>query len=67
MDEPNLPRHVLERAERRWASILSHQAAKRPATKAPGMQQPSPESTRQPSESKPAQSTSKRQDWNRAF
>jgi len=67
MYEPNLPRHVLERAERRWASILSHQTATRPATKAPDMQQPSPESTRKPSESKPAQSPSKRQDWNRAF
>ena len=67
MYEPNLPRHVLERAERRWASILSHQTATRPATKAPGMQQPSPESTTKPSESKPAQSPSKRQDWNRAF
>jgi hypothetical protein len=31
MEEPNLPRHILELAERRWAAVLSHQAALRPA------------------------------------
>ena len=67
MDEPNLPRHVLERAERRWASLLSRHAALRPVTKPPGMQQPSPDNTRQPPENKPAQPTSKRLDWNRLF
>lgn len=67
MDEPNLPRHVLEREERRWASVLSRQAPARPATKPSGTQQPSPDTIRQPSESKPAQSTSKRPDWNRLF
>lgn len=67
MDEFNLPRHILERAERRWASVLSHQAALRPATKSPGTQQPSPDGARQPSDSKPTPSNSKRPDWNRTF
>jgi SPW repeat-containing protein len=31
MDGPNLPRHVLQRIERRWAAVLSQQAALRPA------------------------------------
>jgi hypothetical protein len=30
MDQPNLPRHVVERIERRWAAVLSHQTALRP-------------------------------------
>jgi hypothetical protein len=30
MDQPNLPRHVVERGERRWAGVLSHQATLRP-------------------------------------
>ena len=67
MDEPNLPRHVLERVERRWAAVLSHQAALRPAGKLRGMQEPSTDSTRQPPESKPAQPTPKRPDWNGLF
>jgi hypothetical protein len=34
MDERNLPLHVLERVERRWASVFSRQAtANRPVTK----------------------------------
>ena len=64
MDEPNLPRHVLERAERRWASVLSHQAM-RTVTKPAGTPQPSPDNTRQPSGSKPGQPTLKRPAWNR--
>jgi hypothetical protein len=50
MDEPVLPRHVLERAERRWASILSHQAAHRRERKLPATQQSSPDSTSPPSQ-----------------
>lgn len=64
MDEPNLPRHVLERVERRWAAVFSRQAALRPAREVPELQQPSPDSARQAPESKPAQPTSKRPDWN---
>lgn len=30
MDQPNLPRHIVERVERRWAAVLSHQATLRP-------------------------------------
>jgi hypothetical protein len=34
MDERSLPLHVLERVERRWASVFSRQvAANRPVTK----------------------------------
>ena len=39
MDVPNLPRHVLERAERRWTAVLSRQAALRPAGSHPATQQ----------------------------
>ena len=67
MDEPNLPRHVLERAERRWATVLSRQAAQRPARTHPETQVPSPDRTSQLPESEPAQPTSKRPDWNRVF
>ena len=31
MDQPDLPRHIVERVERRWAAVLSHQATLRPA------------------------------------
>jgi hypothetical protein len=58
MDQPNLPRHVLERAERRWATVLSRQAAPRPAARLQGMQGPSPDSPRQLPEGKPVQSAS---------
>jgi hypothetical protein len=67
MDEPNLPRHVVERAERRWASVLSHQAAHRPVTKPHQMPQPSPAGPSQPPESKPDQPAFKRPDWNRGL
>ncbi len=67
MDEPNLPRHVLARVERRWASVLSHQAAMRMVTKPAGTPQPSPDNTRQPSGSKPGQPTLKRPEWNQTF
>ena len=64
MDEANLPRHVLERAERRWAAVLSRQVAQKRRAEP---QEPSPDSTSQPPESEPAQPTSKRPDWNRVF
>ncbi len=66
MDEPNLPRHVLERAERRWAAVVSRQAALRPASGRRGTQEPSPGTTQAP-ESQPGQPTSKRSDWNGLF
>jgi hypothetical protein len=59
MGVPNLPRHVLERAERRWAAVLSRQAALRPASRPPGMQEPSADSRRQPPETRPAEPASK--------
>jgi len=62
MDEPNLPRDLLERTERRWAAVLSHQAARRADRRV--QEEPSPDSARQPPESKPAQPTPKRPDWN---
>jgi hypothetical protein len=51
MDEPNLPRDVLERVERRWAAVLSRQAALRPG-RLREMPEASPDSTGQPPESK---------------
>jgi hypothetical protein len=48
---PNLPRHVLERVERRWAAVLSYQSTLRPEKKFLRMQEPSPD--RQPPESGP--------------
>ena len=57
---PNLPRHVLERVERRWAAVLSYQSTLRPEKKLPGMQEPSPD--RQAPESEPSQPLSKRPD-----
>jgi hypothetical protein len=61
MDVPNLPRHVLERAERRWAAVLSRQAALRPAGSLPAMRQErSADSLRRPLEKRPAEPASKR-------
>jgi len=37
MDQPNLPRHVVERVERRWAAVLSHQTMTRPQRERVGM------------------------------
>ena len=51
MDEPNLPRDVLERLERRWAATLSHQAALRPGRLREVLEAPR-DSTGQPPESK---------------
>ncbi len=64
---PNLPRHVLERVERRWAAVLSYQSSLRSEKKFPGMEKPSPD--RQAPEREPAQplSKSKRPDWNALF
>ncbi|MEH2525227.1 hypothetical protein V1288_003136 [Bradyrhizobium sp. AZCC 2176] len=64
MNGPNLPLHVLERAERRWASVLSRQAAKPPATKSAGTPS-SPDDTRQSSGSNPGEQTLNRTEWNR--
>jgi hypothetical protein len=57
---PNLPRHVLERVERRWAAVLSYQSTLRPEKKFLRMQEPSLD--RQPPESGPSQPLSKRPD-----
>jgi hypothetical protein len=65
MDEPNLPRDLLERTERRWAAMLSHLAARRPDKRV--QTEPSPDGARQPPEDKPALSTPKRPDWNGLF
>jgi hypothetical protein len=67
MEEPNLPRHILELAERRWAAVLSHQAALRPARNLLTTQRPLPDTTRRPPECKPAQPNSKWPDWNGLF
>ena len=64
MDGSNLPLHILERAERRWASVLSRQAAKPPVTKSVGTPS-SPDDTRQSSGSNPDKQTLKRPEWNR--
>ena len=45
MDRPNLPQHVVERVERRWAAAFSHQAMPRPIRNVGrnlGMKDPSP-------------------------
>ena len=65
MDGPNLPLHVVERAERRWAAVLSRQAAKLPATMYAGTPQSSPDHTREPAGSKPCQPILGRPGWNR--
>ena len=64
MDGSNLPLHILERAERRWASVLSRQAAKPTVTKSAGTPS-SPGDTRQSYESNPGKQTLKRPEWNR--
>jgi hypothetical protein len=62
MERPNLPRHVLERVERRWAAVLSRQAAQRPAKRLQEIQEPSLDRGQTP-ESAPAQPTCMRPDW----
>lgn len=47
MDQPNLPRHVVERVERRWAAVLSYQAALRPECDRVGVKDPSPDLAKQ--------------------
>ena len=42
MDGLNLPRHVVERVERRWAAVFSRQATLRPVSKLVGVKDPSP-------------------------
>jgi len=67
MDEPNLPRHVLERAERRWAAVVSRQAGPRPGFAHRGTQEPSPDGISQSPESESAQPTLKQPGWNSTF
>jgi hypothetical protein len=59
MDVPNLPRHVLERAERRWAAVLSRRSALRPAGRLPVMQERSADSLGWPPEKGCAEPASK--------
>jgi len=42
MNQANLPRHVVERVERRWAAVLSYQATRRLEGKLLEMRNPSP-------------------------
>ena len=65
MDGSNLPLHVVERAERRWAAMLSRQAAKLPFTMPAGTPQSSPDHARKPAGSKPGQPILGRPEWNR--
>ena len=67
MDQLNLPQHVLERVERRWAAVLSHQATLRPKGKLRGMKDPSPDFTKQTPEGRSAQPMSERPTWNGLF
>jgi hypothetical protein len=68
MDQPNLPHHVVERVERRWAAVLSQQATRRPEGKLPGIKHPSPDRMRQTPEKGSAHSLSKRGPaWNGLF
>jgi hypothetical protein len=43
MDQLNLPHHVIERVERRWAAVLSQQAARRPEGKLLELKNASPD------------------------
>jgi hypothetical protein len=67
MDQSNLPRHVVERVERRWAKVLSHQPSLRPEKKPPGMKDPSADLAKQTPEGGSAQPISKRPVWNGLF
>jgi hypothetical protein len=67
MDQPNLPRHIVERVERRWAAVLSHQATPRPEKDRVGTKDPSPDLTEQTPEKGTAQPMSKRPAWNALF
>jgi hypothetical protein len=68
MDQPNLPHHVVERVERRWAAVLSQQATRRPEGKLPGIKDPSPDRMKQTPETGSAQSLSRRGPaWNGLF
>jgi hypothetical protein len=42
MDQPNLPRYIVERVERRWAAVLSNQATLRPERDRVATNDPSP-------------------------
>jgi hypothetical protein len=67
MDQPNLPRHVVERIERRWAAVLSHQTALRPKRDRVATKDPSPDLAKSAPENGTAQPMSKRPAWNGLF
>jgi hypothetical protein len=67
MDQPNLPRHVVERVERRWAAVLSHQTMTRPQRERVGMTDPAHDVTKQTPKKGTAQPTSRRPAWNGLF
>jgi hypothetical protein len=67
MDQSNLPRHVVERVERRWAKVLSHRPTQRPEKKHPGMKDPSHDIAKQTPETGSGQPISKRPVWNGLF
>jgi hypothetical protein len=67
MDQPNLPRHIVERVERRWAAVLSHQATLRPAWDRAGTKDPSPDLAKPAPAKETAQPMSKRPAWNGLF
>jgi hypothetical protein len=67
MDQLNLPNHVIERVERRWAAVLSQQAARRPEGKLLGMKNASPDCVKQTPEKGSAQPRSKRPASNGLF
>jgi hypothetical protein len=63
MEQPNLPRHVVERVERRWAAVFSQQATRRLEK----MKDPSPEGTKPTPEQGSVQPIPKRPAWNGCF
>ncbi|SIN87154.1 hypothetical protein SAMN05443247_00354 [Bradyrhizobium erythrophlei] len=67
MDQPNIPRHIVEQLERRWAAVRSQQARRRPEGKLPEIKDPSPDRTKQTPEKASAQPMSKRPAWNGWF
>jgi hypothetical protein len=60
MDQPNLPRHIVERVERRWAAVLSHQATLRPERDSVATKDPTPDPAKPARDNETAQRMSKR-------
>ena len=54
MDQLSLPRHIVERVERRWAAVLSHQATLRPERNGVATKDPSPDPAKPARQMKPA-------------